>query len=175
MRDAACWLGDNPNAEITTVEAWAEAKAGGNQLSSSAVKQHSRKEPDHRENLKDLLLSTLEKAEADIDKDKVLMTLLRTCVIYTPRAGANYQSMVQRVRELWPWEHATNGIIFEFKDIERAKTFAAAVKEKWALSSRVFDVDEVEAAELAYLYPFGQEPPVVHVDRPVWILTMIHR
>ena len=87
-------------------------------------------------------------------KDKVLGALIQACVIYTPRAGASYKSMVQRVREYWPWEHATNGIIFEFKELEQAKAFAAAVKEKWALDCRVFD--DVEEAELAHLYPFGQ-------------------
>jgi hypothetical protein len=64
------------------------------------------------------------------------------------------------------WEHATNGIIFECRDLEQAKAFAAAVKERWGLNSRVFD--DAKAAARAHLFPWEQFPPVVHVDRPHW-------
>lgn len=64
------------------------------------------------------------------------------------------------------WENATNGMIFEFKELEQAKAFAAAVKRRFHLDSRVFD--DAKEAERAHLYPFVQYPSVVHVDRAHW-------
>jgi hypothetical protein len=62
--------------------------------------------------------------------------------------------------------NTTNGMIFEFKDIEQAKDFAAEVLQRYKLAGRVFD--NVEDAERAHLSPFLQTPPVVHIDRPYW-------
>ncbi len=64
------------------------------------------------------------------------------------------------------WETATNGMIFEFKEMARADAFAAAVKNRFGLDCRVFD--DAEAAQRAHLFPWVQYPPVVHVDRPIW-------
>ena len=58
------------------------------------------------------------------------------------------------------------GTIFKFRTMTHARAFAAAVKSRYGLDSRVFD-DEEEAAR-SHMYPFVQEPPVVHVDRPWW-------
>ena len=58
------------------------------------------------------------------------------------------------------------GMIFEFKEMDRAKAFAAAVEGRFGLGSRVFD-DADEAAK-SHAFPFVQNPPVVHVDRPYW-------
>jgi len=68
----------------------------------------------------------------------------------------------------WNWEACTNGMIFEFKEMEPAKAFAIAVKERFNLDCRVFD--NSEDAERVHLNPFGQKAPVVHVDRPYWTL-----
>lgn len=60
------------------------------------------------------------------------------------------------------------GMIFEFKEMDQAKAFAAAVKEQFDLGSRVFD--DAEAAARSHAFPWVQCPPVVHVDRPYWKL-----
>lgn len=60
----------------------------------------------------------------------------------------------------------TNGMIFEFKEMEQAKAFAAVVKATFNLDSRVFD--DAEAAAKAHMFPWEQYPPVVHIDRPWW-------
>ena len=62
----------------------------------------------------------------------------------------------------------TNGMIVEFKQIEQARAFAAAVKSRWGLASRVFD--DSAAANAAHVFPWQQTAPVVHVDRPTWAL-----
>jgi hypothetical protein len=64
------------------------------------------------------------------------------------------------------WDTATDGIIFEFKEMEQAKAFAAAVKKRFGLDGRVFD--DAEAAARAHGFPWAQKPPVVHIDRPMW-------
>jgi hypothetical protein len=64
------------------------------------------------------------------------------------------------------WENTTNGMIFEFKEMEQAKAFAAAVKSLFDLDGRVFD--NVEDAYRAHVNPFVQHPPVAHIDRPFW-------
>ena len=64
------------------------------------------------------------------------------------------------------WTNKTNGLIFEFKDIELAKAFAAVVKGMFNLNSRVFD--NAEAAAKAHMFPWEQYPPVLHIDRPWW-------
>jgi hypothetical protein len=58
------------------------------------------------------------------------------------------------------------GIIFEFEEMEDAEAFAAEVKSRWGLDSRVFD--DAEAAARSHFFPWVQQPPVVHVDRPWW-------
>jgi hypothetical protein len=63
---------------------------------------------------------------------------------------------------------STDGMIFEFKEMEQAKAFAATVKERFQLDGRVFD--NVEEAYRAHTYPFVQKPPVAHIDRPNWFL-----
>jgi hypothetical protein len=68
----------------------------------------------------------------------------------------------------WDWELKTNGMIFEFKELETAKAFADAVKKRFHLDGRVFD--DAKAAERAHKYPFVQHPPVAHIDRPWWKL-----
>ena len=60
----------------------------------------------------------------------------------------------------------TNGMIFEFKKLDQAKAFAAAVKKRFGLDGRVFD--NVEDAYRAHMNPFEQKPPVAHIDRPWW-------
>jgi hypothetical protein len=65
-------------------------------------------------------------------------------------------------------EVLTNGMIFEFKNLEQAKAFQAAVMKYFNLNGRVFD--NKEAAERAHQSPFQQDPPVVHIDRPFWFL-----
>jgi hypothetical protein len=65
-------------------------------------------------------------------------------------------------------EQFTNGMIFEFKEMEQAKAFAEAVKSRFHLDGRVFD--DAEAAGRAHMFPWVQYPPVVHVDRPWWEL-----
>jgi hypothetical protein len=60
------------------------------------------------------------------------------------------------------------GIIIEFKKMAQAEAFAAAVKGCFGLSSRVFD--DAEAAARSHAFPWAQNPPVVHVDRPFWAL-----
>jgi hypothetical protein len=62
----------------------------------------------------------------------------------------------------------TNGMIFEFNDMAPAKVFAIAVKERFGLDNRVFA--NSEDAERAHVFPFKQNAPVVHVDRPYWTL-----
>jgi hypothetical protein len=62
----------------------------------------------------------------------------------------------------------TNGMIFEFKDMDQAKAFAAAVKKRFHLEGRAFD--DALAAGRAHVYPFAQNPPVVHIDRPWWFV-----
>ena len=64
--------------------------------------------------------------------------------------------------------NTTNGMIFEFKEMEQAKAFAASVKEQFNLDGRVFD--DAEAAARAHAFPWVQYPPVVHIDRPWWFL-----
>jgi hypothetical protein len=66
------------------------------------------------------------------------------------------------------WDTATNGMIFEFKKLEQAKAFAEAVKSRFKLDGRVFD--NAEAAERAHMFPWAQNPPVVHIDRPWWFI-----
>ena len=72
-----------------------------------------------------------------------------------------------QAEEHW-WENKTNGMIFEFKEMEQAKAFAASVKDQFHLDGRVFD--DAEAAERAHMFPWEQIPPVVHIDRPWWFL-----
>jgi hypothetical protein len=43
------------------------------------------------------------------------------------------------------WKNLTNGMIFEFKEMEQAKAFAAAVKSRFHLDGRVFDDAEAGA------------------------------
>ena len=62
----------------------------------------------------------------------------------------------------------TNGMIFEFTDMDQAKGFAVAVKKRFALAGRVFD--DAEAAARVHMFPWVQNPPVVHIDRPYWQL-----
>jgi Domain of unknown function (DUF4262) len=64
------------------------------------------------------------------------------------------------------WNGWTNGLIFQFKEMDRAKAFAAAVKDRFGLGGRVFD--DAGAAERSHMYPFRQFPPVVHIDRPFY-------
>src|SRR5262245_35514126 len=66
------------------------------------------------------------------------------------------------------WSVFTNGMIFEFKDLDQAKAFAAAVKSKFKLDGRVFT--DAEEAERVHMNPCQQFPPVVHIDRPWWKL-----
>jgi hypothetical protein len=68
------------------------------------------------------------------------------------------------------WADKTFGMIFEFKDLEKAKAFATEVWEKYNLGGRVFD--NAEDAEHAHVFPWVQEPPVAHIDRactPSWL------
>jgi hypothetical protein len=58
------------------------------------------------------------------------------------------------------------GMIFEFKKMDQAEAFAAAVKSRFDLEGRVFD--DAEAAARSHFFPWVQTPPVVHVDRPRW-------
>ena len=58
------------------------------------------------------------------------------------------------------------GMIFEFKEMNYAKAFAAVVKGMFNLDSRVFD--DAEAAARSHAFPWEQRPPVVHIDRPYW-------
>jgi hypothetical protein len=124
--------------------------------------------PVQGDKLVEFLLSLLKRAEAEAGKEIVLGALVRVLVLYGASAGASEDDFIRRVMADWQWTQATNGMIFEFKDSERAKAFAAAVKERWGLDCRVFD--DAKAAERAHLYPFEQKPPVVHVDRPHWFL-----
>jgi hypothetical protein len=64
------------------------------------------------------------------------------------------------------WANKTNGIIFKFKDMEQAKAFATEVWQQYKLPGRVFD--NAEDAERAHMFPWVQEPPVAHIDRPWW-------
>jgi hypothetical protein len=57
-------------------------------------------------------------------------------------------------------------MIFEFKEMNRAKAFADAVQERFGLGGRVFD--DADAAAASHAFPWRQEPPVVHIDRPWW-------
>src|SRR5262245_49873544 len=66
------------------------------------------------------------------------------------------------------WDTATNGMIFEFKELEKTKAFAEAVKSRFNLDGRVFD--DAEAAARAHMFPWVQYPPVVHIDRPWWFI-----
>ena len=59
------------------------------------------------------------------------------------------------------------GLVFEFKEMERAVAFATAVKSRFNLDCRVFDDAEAAAASHPF-FPWVQSPPVVHVDRPFW-------
>jgi hypothetical protein len=58
------------------------------------------------------------------------------------------------------------GMIFEFKEMEQAKAFAAEVKKRFRLDGRVFD--DADEAAASHVFPWVQEPPVVHIDRPWW-------
>jgi hypothetical protein len=58
------------------------------------------------------------------------------------------------------------GIIYEFGKMDRAKAFALEVKRRFGIDSRVFD--NAEEAANSHFYPWTQNPPVVHVDRPYW-------
>jgi hypothetical protein len=66
------------------------------------------------------------------------------------------------------FDNFTCGMIFEFKEMEKAKAFAEAVKSGFDLDGRVFD--NAEAAARAHPFPWVQYPPVVHIDRPYWKL-----
>ncbi len=55
------------------------------------------------------------------------------------------------------------GMIFEFEQLDKALAFAAEVKRRLHLDSRVFD--DAEAAARSHAFPWVQYPPVVHVDR----------
>jgi hypothetical protein len=57
----------------------------------------------------------------------------------------------------------SNALIFEFKELDRAKAFATVVKNQFRLSARVFD--DAELAARAHQFFWVQFPPVVHVDR----------
>jgi hypothetical protein len=81
-------------------------------------------------------------------------------------------SEAERLAEDKKWDEATNGIIFEFTDINQARAFAAAVTTKFKMAARVFE--DAEEAERVHLNPFRQFPPVVHVDRPMWFLPPGH-
>jgi hypothetical protein len=62
----------------------------------------------------------------------------------------------------------TAGLIFEFKDLDQARAFAAAAKKKFKMDARVFD--DAEEAMSVHHNPFVQTAPVVHVDRPSWFV-----
>jgi hypothetical protein len=61
----------------------------------------------------------------------------------------------------WPM----GGVIFGFKEMERAKDFAVAAKKVLGLDGRVFDDDET-AAHTHGFFPYDQCAPVVHIDLP---------
>jgi hypothetical protein len=65
-------------------------------------------------------------------------------------------------------DEMTNGSIFEFAELEQARAFAAAVKERWGLDCRIFQ--DAEEAARAHMFPWEQKAPVVHLDRPTWAL-----
>lgn len=67
-----------------------------------------------------------------------------------------------------PFANFTNGMIFEFDEMEQARAFAATVKSRFHLDGRVFD--NVEDAYRVHMNPFVQNPPVAHIDRPYWEL-----
>jgi hypothetical protein len=86
-----------------------------------------------------------------------MAAIVRNHICFTKEAEAEAKELIKS---------CPGGMIFEFKTMQQAHAFAAAVKRVFDLDSRVFD--DVEAAERSHHYPFVQEPPVVHVDRPTW-------
>jgi hypothetical protein len=82
-------------------------------------------------------------------------------------AGQRQDEMSKPEPKLLPYT-TTNGMIFEFKEMEQAKAFAAVVKSRFHLDGRVFD--DAKAAARAHMSPWEQYPPVVHIDRPWWKL-----
>ena len=74
---------------------------------------------------------------------------------------------VDAAKQSYGWDNPPPcGMIFEFNVMKDAENFAAAVKQKFGLDCRVFD--DAEAAARSHMFPWVQEPPVVHVDRPWW-------
>jgi hypothetical protein len=57
------------------------------------------------------------------------------------------------------------GLIFEFKQMEQAKAFVEAVKERFGLWGQTFD--NVDEAAQHTPYPFVLDPPLVLIER-VW-------